>query len=52
MIYILFHPIYIHSVPPEIHTFWSYQDEIAFIDRIVYGGLHIIVPASLHQEVL
>ena len=44
------------STKDEFHTdlkpYWSYRDKLAVIDGVILKSRHIIIPASLKQQVL
>ena len=40
------------SLPEEIKSFWPYRHELTIIDGIVYKNNQIVMPCSLHKEML
>ena len=36
----------------NIRPYWSYKDDLAFIDGVVMKGRHTIIPQELRQQVL
>lgn len=40
------------NLPQEIKSFWPYRHELTIIDGIVYRNNEIVMPCSLHKEML
>ena len=40
------------EVPKEIQPYWTFHEELTIEDGILLKGTHIIVPHSLHQEMI
>ena len=38
--------------PPHLHAYWNYRDELTVADGIILKGTRILVPKSLHADVL
>ena len=38
--------------PPHLHACWNYRDELTVADGIILKGTRILVPKSLHADVL
>ena len=42
----------IHDLPKEIQIYWTFHEELTIEDGILLKGTHIIVPHSLHPEMI
>ncbi len=45
-------PSTIKRIPSPLRPYWSYRDKISAEDDVLLKGHRIIVPASLHSDVL
>ena len=39
------------STPPEVHAYFSFRDELAAHDGVLFKGLRCIIPTSLRAKV-
>ena len=42
----------IHDLPKEIQPYWTFHEEITIEDGLLLKGTHIIVPHTLHPEMI
>ena len=42
----------IHDLPKEIQPYWTFHEEITIEDSLLWRGTHIIVPHTLHPEMI
>ena len=45
-------PPEIHDIPKEIQPYWTFQEQITIEDGLLLKGTHIIVPQTLHKEMI
>ena len=45
-------PITRSECPSHLHAYWNYRDELTVADGIILKGTRILVPKSLHADVL
>ena len=42
----------IHDLPKEIQPYWTFHEEVTIEDGLLLKGTHIIVPHTLHPEMI
>ena len=42
----------IHDLPKEIQPYWTFHEEMTIEDSLLLKGTHIIVPHTLHKEMM
>ena len=42
----------IHDIPKEIQPYWTFKEQITIEDGLLLKGTHIIVPQTLHKEMM
>ena len=40
------------DLPPEIQAFWEARKDLTIIDDVIMNGSRIVIPTSIHQELL
>ena len=45
-------PEYIKELPTEMRPYWSFRDELAIEDGVLFKGRQIVVPASMQRDIL
>ena len=42
----------IHDLPKEIQPYWTFHEEMTIEDGLLLKGTHIIIPQTLHKEMI
>ena len=45
-------PVGIREMPTDLCQFWSYRDELAVEDSIIFKGRQVLIPRLLRQDIL
>ena len=45
-------PDSIKDLPADVRVFWSFRDELAFEDGIIFKGKQVLIPKSLRADIL
>ena len=40
------------QVPPSLHEYWNFRDELAYIDRLILKGTKLVIPSSMRSDML
>lgn len=45
-------PEHIKELPTDLKPYWSFRDELAIEDGVLFKGRQIVVPASMQRDIL
>jgi hypothetical protein len=40
------------EVPESVRPWWTFRDELAILDGVVYKGPRVVIPTSMHRDML
>ena len=40
------------EVPESVRLWWTFRDELAMLDGVVYKGPRVVIPTSMHRDML